>query len=325
MRAAVTGGAGFIGHHLVAGLLARGDEVHVVDDLSTGRRERLAPFGNAVAMTEGSILDPVVLDAAFTDCEVVFHEAAIASVAESLLEPRLVMEINAGGSIEVMLAAQRAGVRRVVFAGSSAVYGVPDELPCRETQRADPISPYGASKLAAEHLIHALGGLHDVETVVLRYFNVYGPGQDPSAEYAAVVPRFIAAALEGRPSIINGSDDITRDFVHVRDVVEANLLAASSSSPSAITCNIASGSQTSLRALLDAIGRAAGRFVEPHFGPARPGDIQHSVADISLAREALGFRARVSLDEGMASAIGSFRPEADVATRRSVAAEPRER
>ena len=311
MRAAVTGGAGFIGHHLVAGLLAGANTVHVLDDFSTGRRSRLAPFGESVIVHEGSILDHAALDDAFVGCDVVFHEAAIASVARSLEEPRTVMDINAAGSIEVLLAAHRAGVRRVVFASSSAVYGVPDTLPCRETQRAAPISPYGASKLAAEHLIHSLGQVHGVETVALRYFNVYGPGQDPDAEYAAVVPRFIAAVLEGRPPVINGTGDITRDFVHVRDVVQANLLAASPSSPSQLTCNVASGSQTSLVDLLDAICRAAGREIEPLFGPARPGDIQHSVADTSLAGAALGFAPRFSLEAGMADAVASFRREVD--------------
>ena len=203
MRAAVTGGAGFIGHHLVAGLLMRGDQVNVIDDFSTGRRSRLAPFGDRVMVTEGSVLDPSALDEALAGCEVVFHEAAIASVAQSLVAPRLTNDVNTNGTIEVMLAAARHGVRRVMFAGSSAVYGVPEELPCRESQRPNPMSPYGASKLAAEHYVHSLGQLHGVETSVLRYFNVYGPGQDPTAEYAAVVPRFITAVLSGGRPIIN--------------------------------------------------------------------------------------------------------------------------
>lgn len=307
MRAAVTGGAGFIGHHLVAGLLAHGDEVTVIDDFSTGRRSRLAPFGDRVVVTEGTLLDPSALDEALVGCEVVFHEAAIASVAQSLVAPRLTNDVNTNGTIEVMLAAARHGVRRVVFAGSSAVYGVPEELPCRESQRPAPMSPYGASKLAAEHYIHSLGQLHGVETSVLRYFNVYGPGQDPSAEYAAVVPRFIMAVLDGGRPIINGSDDISRDFVYVDDVVEANLLAARASSPSGLTCNIASGSQTSLRDLLQAVCAAAGRVVDPVFGPARPGDIRHSFADISLARQELGYDAAVGLSDGIARTLESFR------------------
>ena len=247
MRAAVTGGAGFIGHHLVAALLARGDQVSVIDDFSTGQHSRLQPVDVRVLVTEGSVLDPAALDRALGGCEVVFHHAAIASVARSLVAPRLTNDVNTNGTIEVMLAAARHGVRRVVLAGSSAVYGVPEELPCRESQRPTPLSPYGAGKLAAEHYAHSLGVLHGVETAVLRYFNVYGPGQDPAAEYAAVIPRFITAVLDGRRPIINGSADIARDFVYIDDVVEANLLAARASSPSGITCNVASGLQTTLR------------------------------------------------------------------------------
>ncbi len=306
MRAGVTGGAGFIGHHLVAGLLERGDQVSVVDDLSTGSSARLAAFGDRVALTEGSILDPLALDAAFVGCDVIFHHAAIASVAQSLTHPRLVNEVNANGTIEVMLAAARHNVRRVVFAGSSAVYGVPEHLPCTERQRPDPVSPYGVSKLAAEHLVHSLGALHGVETTVLRYFNVYGPGQDPAAEYAAVVPRFIAAVLAGERPIINGSSDISRDFVFISDVVGANLLAARETSPTGLTCNIASGVQTSLRQLLDAVAEATGRTVDPLFGPARPGDIVHSVADIAVAQRELGYAALVPLGAGIARSVEFF-------------------
>lgn len=310
MRAAVTGGAGFVGHHLVGSLVALGNQVSVIDDFSTGSRSRLAPFGDRVAVTEGSILDPAALDESFRDCEVVFHEAAIASVAGSLVAPRATNDVNVNGTIEVMLAAARCGVRRVVLAGSSAVYGIPEQLPCRETQRPDPRSPYGASKLAAEHYLHSLGRLHGIETAVLRYFNVFGPGQDPASEYAAVVPRFITAVREGQRPVINGTGDISRDFVYIDDVVEANLLASRPSSPSALTCNIASGSRTSLLELLQAICVAAGRDLAPVFGPARPGDIQHSQADIALAREALGFDAGTSLRDGIARTVEWYRSQA---------------
>jgi UDP-glucose 4-epimerase len=307
MQAAVTGGAGFIGHRIVSGLLAQGDQVSVVDDFSTGRRDRLAALGNRVHVLEGSILDRSALDEAFSECEVVFHEAAIASVARSLDEPRLTSDVNTNGTIEVMLAAARQGVRRVVFASSSAVYGIPEELPCRESLRPDPISPYGASKLAAEHYVRSLGQFHGVETSVLRYFNVYGPGQDPMAEYAAVVPRFVTAVLDGRRPTIYGSGDISRDFVYVDDVLRANLLAARPSSPSAGIFNVASGSPTSLHELLRAVSMAAGHDVEPQMGPPRAGDIQHSQADVSLARQKLGFEATVSLDDGIARVYDSFR------------------
>ena len=306
MRAGVTGGAGFIGHHLVAGLLERGDQVSVVDDLSTGSSARLAAFGDRVAVTEGNILDPFALDAAFAGCDVIFHHAAIASVAQSLTHPRLVNDVNANGTIEVMLAAARHNVRRVVFAGSSAVYGVPEHLPCMERHRPEPVSPYGVSKLAAEHLVHSLGALHGIETAVLRYFNVYGPGQDPAAEYAAVVPRFIAAVLAGERPIINGSSDISRDFVFISDVVGANLLAAREASPTGLTCNIASGVQTSLKHLLDAVAEATGRAVDPLFGPKRPGDIEHSVADIAVAQRELGYAPQVPLGAGIARSVEFF-------------------
>jgi UDP-glucose 4-epimerase len=313
MRVGVTGGAGFIGHHLVAALVARGDDVNILDDFSTGRRSRIARFARRVAVTEGSVLDPGALDRALAGCEVVFHEAAIASVARSLVAPRLTNDVNTNGTIEVMLAAARAGVRRVVVAGSSAVYGVPEELPCRESQRPAPVSPYGAGKLAAEHYTRALGELHGVETAVLRYFNVYGPGQDPAAEYAAVIPRFITAVLDGRQPTINGSAEIARDFVYIDDVVQANLLASRASAPSGLTCNIASGLRTTLGELLEAICVAAGRDVEPEFGPARPGDIQVSHADISLAEDQLGYRVSIPLADGIARTIESFRDGSDVA------------
>ena len=205
-----------------------------------------------------------------------------------------------------MLAAAKHGVRRVVFAGSSSVYGIPESLPCRETQRPAPRSPYGASKLAAEHYIHTLGMAFGVETVVLRYFNVFGPGQDPLSEYAAVVPRFTTAILEGRAPLVNGNGEVSRDFTYIDNVVSANLLAAQASTPSGITCNVACGSRYTLLDLLDAICEAAGKRVEPTFGPPRAGDIVHSQADISLAREALGYDVVVPFAEGITKTVAWY-------------------
>jgi nucleoside-diphosphate-sugar epimerase len=313
MRALVTGGAGFIGHHLVRGLLEHGDQVSVIDDYSTGDRSRLDPFRGRITLVEGSILDPAALDAALPSCEVIFHEAAIPSVARSVVDPRRTNNVNVTGTIEVMLAASRHGIRRVLFAGSSSVYGIPEELPCRERQRPAPESPYGASKLAGEHYVHTLGRLHGIETVVLRYFNVFGPGQDPASEYAAVVPRFVTAVLDGRRPIVNGTGEVSRDFTYVDNVVAANLLAARPASPTGLTCNVACGSRYSLLELLSCICEAAARPADPVFGPSRVGDILHSQADITLAREAFGYEPTVPFREGIARAVAWYRERAGTA------------
>jgi UDP-glucose 4-epimerase len=306
MRALVTGGAGFIGHHLVRRLLEDGHEVSILDDFSSGSRARLAAHLDRVRLVNGSVLDAEAIDAAIEGCDVVFHHAAIASVSRSIAAPVVVDAVNVRGTIEVVLAAARSGVRRVVLAGSSAVYGVPDQLPCRESQVPAPVSPYGVAKLAAEQYLHVLGTLHAVETVALRYFNVFGPGQDPHSEYAAVVPAFVTSVLEGRPPTVNGSGAITRDFVYVDDVVAANLLAADPSRASGLTCNIASGTRTSLLDLLSAIATATDRAVDPVFGPPREGDVLDSQADITLARQALGFEVQVPFAEGIRRTVAAY-------------------
>jgi UDP-glucose 4-epimerase len=306
MRALVTGGAGFIGHHLVRGLVDRGDEVTVLDDLSTGKRHRLEPVIDRVRFVEASILDDIALDEAMTSAQVVFHEAALPSVARSFESPLLSNNVNATGTIGVMIAARKHRVRRVILAGSSSVYGVPATVPCTESMPARPVSPYGASKLAAEHYLHTLGKAWGIETLALRYFNVFGPGQDPSSEYAAVVPRFVTAVLEGRRPHINGDGGVTRDFTYVDNVIDANLRAAEPSSPSGLTCNVACGSRTSLLELLDVISTAARRSVDPTFGPPRHGDIIHSMADITLARERIGYEVQVPFREGVERTVEWF-------------------
>jgi UDP-glucose 4-epimerase len=307
MRILVTGGAGFIGHHLVHRLVERGDDVVVIDDFSTGLHWRLDPFRDRIRIIEASILDEEALDVAVASTQVILHQAAIPSVARSVEDPLSSHAANATGTINVMLAATRHGVRRVVLAGSSSVYGPAAELPCRETQRPAPSSPYGVSKLAAEHYLHALGALQGVETVVLRYFNVFGPGQDPASEYAAVIPRFVTAALEGLTPIVFGAGDTSRDFTYVENVVEANLLAADADRLSGLTCNIACGDRFSLLELLQTISGEVGRRIEPAFGPRRAGDILHSQADISLARDTLGYEPVVSFGEGISRTVAWYR------------------
>ena len=309
MRVLVTGGAGFIGHHLVMGLLASGHEPRVLDDLSTGRLTRLAAVGGEVAFFEGSVLETTVLDAAIAGCDAVLHQAAIASVDYSIAEPRKTDAVNVGGTIEVMLAAARQHVRRVVIAGSAAIYGDPVQLPCRESMLPAPRSPYAASKLAAEQYGHVLGELHGVETVVLRYFNVFGPGQDPSSPYAGVVAQFINAAVAGERPVVTGDGSATRDFIYVEDVVRANILAIEATGNAGLTCNIATGQRRSLMELLDAIGTATGTTLTPDFVAARLGDITHSQADVAISREALGWVAEVPFREAIARTVAAHRDE----------------
>jgi len=306
VKVLVTGGAGFIGHHLVRALLERGDEVAVIDDFSTGLEQRLSGVAREIRLVHGDVRDPDALDEAVVGAEVVYHEAALPSVARSVRDPRLTSEVNVTGTIEVMLAAARSAVRRVVLAGSSSVYGASLELPRRETQIPDPQSPYAASKLAAEHFLHSLGRLHNVETVALRYFNVFGPGQDPGSEYAAVVPRFVTAALAGELPTVYGDGRQTRDFTYVDNVVEANLLAATTAGIGRLTCNIGCGKRYSLIELLDAVGSAVGRKLQPGFAPLRAGDVPHSLADISIAVDLLGYRVLVPFEEGVRRTVAAY-------------------
>ena len=306
MKALVTGGAGFIGHHLVGALLARGWSVAILDDLSTGDERRLDPVRSDVDLHIGDIRDRSIVDVAIAGCGVVFHEAAIPSVARSLRDPRLSNEVNTSGTIEVVLAAARAGVGRVVFAASSSIYGESPELPRRETQRPDPRSPYAASKLAAEHYLHSLGAVHGVETVALRYFNIFGPGQDPHSEYAAVVPRFITAMLAGERPIVYGDGLQSRDFTYIENVVQANLLAATVSGVDGLTANVGCGGRYTLLDLLERIGAALESPVQPVFEPRRQGDVPHSQADITVAQEHLGYRVEVDFDEGVQRTVDWF-------------------
>lgn len=304
MRVLVTGGAGFIGHHLVMGLVALGHEVVVLDDLSTGRRARLP---GAARVVEGDLRQRAAVAEALRNCEVVFHLAAIASVAKSVDDPATTNAVNVDGSLNLMIEAARSGVRRVVVASSSAVYGGDPRLPSRESDCPEPGSPYATSKLAMEHYVHNLGASSGIETVALRYFNVYGPGQDPEAEYAAVVPRFVMAALDGRQPVIYGDGYQSRDFAFVEDVVAANLAAATTPGISGLTANIGSGRRHSLLDLLDAVGQAIGSPLAPVFHAPRHGDVRDSQADITLAGERLGYQPSFTLVDGLQRTLASYR------------------
>ena len=310
MRVLITGGAGFIGSHLVNALLERGDRVAVLDDFSTGLRERLTPVLGSIDLIEGDLRDPVATTRATAGCEVVLHQGAIASVARSVADPLLSNSVNVDGTIQLMLACAANGVRRVVAAGSSSVYGASPELPRRETQLADPQSPYAASKLATEHYVHTLGALHGIETVVLRYFNVFGPGQDPTSQYAAVVPLFITAALQGVAPIVHGDGGQTRDFTYIDNVVNANLLAATVPGVSGLTANIGCGGRFDLLQLLDEIRTVVGDMVPPIFTPTRAGDVRDSEADITVARERLGYEVLFSFKEGVRQTVAWYTAQA---------------
>lgn len=309
-RVLVTGGAGFIGHHLVQALLARGDEVVVLDNFSTGLRARLDPFLERIELVEGDLRDPDAVERAVRGCEIVLHQGAIPSVARSVLDPITSNAVNVEGTIRLMLGAAAAGVRRVVAAGSSSVYGASPELPRRETQRPDPRSPYAASKLATEHYVHALGELKGIDTVVLRYFNVFGAGQDPESQYAAVVPRFITAALRAERPIVYGDGLQSRDFTHIENVVSANLLAAGATGLTGLTANIGCGGRYTLIDLLAAVGSALETRLDPVFEPPRAGDVRDSEADIGVAATQLGYRVIVPFEEGIRKTVEWYAAQA---------------
>jgi UDP-glucose 4-epimerase len=298
-RALVTGGAGFIGSHLVAGLVAAGWRVRVLDDLSSGREANLADVRDGVELLRGDVRDERALAQAVADVEVVFHQAALASVPLSVAEPLRTHSVNVDGTLSVLEAARRAGVRRVVYAASSSAYGDGEELPKLETMPVNPVSPYALQKHAGELYCRLYTRLYGLEAVALRYFNIFGPRQDPKSEYAAVIPRFICAALAGEGATIFGDGEQTRDFAFVQDAVRANLLAADAERAPGAVINVATGRRTSLNELWRAIRGITGVKAESRHLPARAGDVRASVADLSRARELLGFEPAVDLLEGL--------------------------
>jgi UDP-glucose 4-epimerase len=302
----VTGGAGFIGSHLVRALLERGDRVRVLDNFSTGNRANLSELGDDVELVEGELRSYERVHNAMRDIELVFHQGALPSVPRSVQDPLTTSAVNVEGTLNVLLAARDLGARRVVFASSSSVYGRQDTLPLVETARPDPISPYGVAKLAAERYCVSFSRVYPLEAVALRYFNVFGPRQDPHSQYSAVIPRFITAVAAGRSAPIYGNGEQRRDFTYIANVVEANLLAGETVSGNGLALNIATGRSTSVNELADTIGSVVGRKAEREYFAARPGDILSSWADVSAARDALGWEPRVDLTEGLRATAESF-------------------
>lgn len=304
----VTGGAGFIGSGLVRGLLARGCAVRVFDDLSTGRTENLAGLEGKIDFVRGDVRDAAALRAAVQGADSVFHLAAIASVQASVDNPLATHDVNVTGTLNALIAARDARVRRFVFTSSSAVYGDSPEMPKRETMLPAPLSGYALSKLAGEHYGNIFCKLYGLPFFALRYFNVFGPRQNPASHYAAVVPLFIRAALEGRRPVIYGDGLQTRDFTYVEDIVTANLSCLDVPDSAAGTvCNVAYGERISVLDLARKIASLTGRALPPDFRPARPGDIRDSQADSSLARTLLGWHPAWTFDAALEKTVAWFR------------------
>jgi UDP-glucose 4-epimerase len=309
ISALVTGGAGFIGSHLTRSLLHAGVAVRVLDDLSTGKAENLADVADDIQFLPGDVRDLSTVAAAVKDVEVVFHLAAMVSVPQSVKEPERCHAICATGTLNILEAAAAAGVRRFVYAGSSSAYGDAGEGPIPETATLRPMSPYAAAKLAGEHYCQAWGAISSLETVRMRFFNVFGPNQDPSSPYSGVISIFSKLALEGRTPTIYGDGRQTRDFVYVEDVVRALRLAAETPGVNGDVFNVGRGRATSLLELLQSVGQAASIEMTHEFAPPRTGDVRHSLADVSAANDRLGFSAEVDLSTGLERCLASLRTE----------------
>ena len=302
----VTGGAGFIGSALVRRLIDNGAVVRVADNFSTGSRDNLAGVLDRIELLEGDLIDADFARAAATGVDYIFHEAAIASVPHSLEDPIGHHHANLSATVNLLTAAQRTGVKRLVFASSSAVYGNSKTLPVTETTPDEPISPYAVTKLASEKYCQSFSRVFGFETVCLRYFNVFGPRQSPSSPYSGVISLFLDASLNGKRPTIFGDGEQSRDFVFVENVVDANLLACSSKTATAMVFNVGCGERHSLNTLVQTLSRAVGHEITPSYGPPRQGDALHSQADISLARSVLGYEPRVGLEEGLKHTLRWF-------------------
>lgn len=306
-RFLVTGGAGFIGSSLVRELVSRGEDVRVLDNFCTGKRENLGPFTGRIEVLEGSVDDSRMVERAMEGVDYVLHQAALPSVQRSVESPLASHASNLTGTLVLLESARRAKVRRFVYASSSSVYGDSPTLPKVETMPPDPLSPYAVSKLGGELYCRVFHRLHGLETISLRYFNVFGPGQSPDSDYAAVVPRFITALKAGKPPVIYGDGRQTRDFTYIQNVVQANLAACAAGTEAAGEAfNIAFGERVTLLDLLEKMASLRGETVKPRFEAGRRGDVRDSLADIGKARRLLGYRPEISLDEGLKRTLQAF-------------------
>jgi nucleoside-diphosphate-sugar epimerase len=298
--ALVTGGAGFVGSHIATALVEAGARVRVVDDLSTGYLKNLHHIESKIDFIEGSVADAATLRRVLTDAELVFHQAAIPSVPRSVDRPTESHDASVNATFALLLGARDQKVRRVVYAASSSAYGDQPELPKREDMRPAPLSPYAVGKLVGEYYCQVFTNVYGLETVSLRYFNVFGPRQNPGSQYSGVISRFMSALVNGQQPVIYGDGEQSRDFTFVSNVVDANMRAAESANAVGKVINIANGRQVTLNELLEIMKKVTGKSaVAARYEPVRVGDVRHSLADISLARSVLGYEPKIELEEGL--------------------------
>lgn len=302
----VTGGAGFIGSHIVEALVGQGERVRVLDNFSTGKRENLAPFLDRIELVEGDLAELDTVRRAMRGVEYVLHQGALPSVPKSVEDPLATNRANVTGTLNVLVAARDESVRRVVYAASSSAYGDSPSLPKEESMKAEPLSPYAIQKYTGELYCKTFYALYGLETVSIRYFNVFGPRQDPNSQYAAVIPRFVTALRDGRPPVIYGDGEQSRDFTYVENVVRANLLALRAPEAAGEMMNFACGTRYTLNELCRTLQRILKTNIEPVYEPPRPGDVRHSQADIRKSQRLLGYTAHVPFEEGLRRTVAFF-------------------
>jgi UDP-glucose 4-epimerase len=302
----VTGGAGFIGSNIVAELLKRGEDVAVFDNFSTGRMLNLEPFKKNIELIEADLRDAEAVRKSVKGRTFVLHQGALPSVTRSVEDPLSANEVNITGTLNILLAARDAEVKRVVAASSSSVYGDSEVMPKVETMPVLPMSPYAVTKLATEKYLAAFHKAYGLETVALRYFNIFGPRQDPTSQYSAVIPRFITALQRNEAPTVYGDGGQSRDFAYVENAVEANLLACKANNVAGEFYNVACGERFSLLELLDLLCHIMGKKIKPNHEPARAGDVRHSLADISKIKQAMHYETRVDLREGLEKTVEFF-------------------
>lgn len=305
----VTGGAGFIGSHLVETLVARGKDVRVIDNFLTGKRENIADFMGEIELIEGDIVDLETCKRAVEGVDFVLHQAALPSVPRSIEDPVLTNAINVGGTLNILVASKQAGVKRVVFASSSSVYGDDPHLPKKEGKEGSPLSPYAVTKLVGEKYMRIFSEIYGLETVSLRYFNIFGPRQDPNSQYAAVIPLFITLMERGESPRIYGDGEQSRDFTYIANVVRANMLSLEAEGVSGEVLNIACGDRITVNTLFEKISDLYRQDIDAIHDEPRPGDIRHSFADITRAKERIDYKPTVPFDDGLRETIQWYRKQ----------------